>query len=94
MTQPDIGERIMPANYDNPIDTNYAHEHAAYERGYQDATTAMAEKDAEIARLREACKAALEVLPGLEVRSWPPGHEMKRKAIQQLQTALGEAREG
>jgi hypothetical protein len=49
---PDIGERIMPANYDNPIDTIYAHEHAAYERGYQDATTAMAEKEAEIERLR------------------------------------------
>jgi predicted RNA-binding Zn-ribbon protein involved in translation (DUF1610 family) len=62
MTQPDIGERIMPANYDNPIDTNYAHEHAAYERGYQDATTAMAERDAEIAKLQAKLAAVREAL--------------------------------
>jgi hypothetical protein len=48
---PDIGERIMPANYDNPIDTNYAGEHAAYERGYRDA---MAQVPVAVQQWREA----------------------------------------
>ncbi len=32
-------------------------------------------------RLREACTASAAVLPGLEVRSWPPGHKMKKDAL-------------
>lgn len=32
-----MSERALPLTYDNPIDTNYAGEHAAYERGYLDA---------------------------------------------------------
>jgi hypothetical protein len=84
MTQPDIGERIMPANYDNPIDTNYAHECAAYERGYR---AAMAEKDAEIERLREACKAAENC-----IRHYHSEYQNQDAVLQQLQSA-GEGEE-
>lgn len=40
--------------------------------------------------LEAALKACLDVLPGLEVRSWPPGHEMKRKAIELARKALNQ----
>jgi hypothetical protein len=93
---PDISERILPANYDNPIDTNYAHECAAYERGYRDATTALAEKDAEIERLREALQwiANVEPIKGLYHGGetyYGLNQRIKEHARQQLQTALGEA---
>jgi hypothetical protein len=103
MTQPDISERInrtprTDANARDGWSGDAACVSVEFAGQLEDelalATTAMAEKDAEIARLRAACKAAVDVLPGLEVRSWPPGHEMKRKAIQQLQTALGETNTG
>lgn len=41
--------------------------------------------------LLAACRAALEVIPGLEVRSWPPGHAMKRDAIGLLTAAINAA---
>ena len=42
----------------------------------------------EISRLTEALEACLKVLPGLEVRSWPPGFELKYNAIAKAQAAL------
>lgn len=41
--------------------------------------------------LLAACQAALAVLPGLEVRSWPPGHAMKKDAIEKLKAAIEKA---
>lgn len=41
--------------------------------------------------LLAACQSALAVLPGLEVRSWPPGHELKRQAIESLKAAIEKA---
>jgi hypothetical protein len=89
---PDIGERIENDIYKLPC--HGGGEWVSRKAVAHLATEAMREKDAEIERLRAACEAALEVLPGLEVRSWPPGHEMKRKAIQRLSAALGGSGEG
>ena len=33
----------------------------------------------------------MAVLPGLEVRSWPPGHKMKKDAIAKLRAVLASA---
>lgn len=39
-----------------------------------------------------ACEAALKVLPGLEVRSWPRGHGLKADALKKVSFALASAR--
>ena len=42
--------------------------------------------------LLEALEACLEFIPGAEVRSWPPGFEMKRKALLLGRAAVLKAR--
>lgn len=41
--------------------------------------------------LLAACEAALKVISCLEVRNWPPGHDLKRAAIDQLCAAITKA---
>lgn len=45
-------------------------------------------------RLLAAAEAALSVIPGLEVRSWPPGFEMKETALRLLREAIAAAKAG
>jgi len=40
----------------------------------------------------EALRLCLAVLPGLEVRSWPPGHRMQKEAIDAAGAAILKAR--
>lgn len=41
--------------------------------------------------LLEACKAALAYIPNSVVRSWPPGFELKAKALELLRSAIAKA---
>jgi hypothetical protein len=104
MTQPDIGERIMALPVDTPA---YEHAYGAYGRGHKAAklaaaalaTTAMAEKEKEIERLREALQwiANVEPIKGLYHGGetyYGLNQRIKEHARQQLQAALGETREG
>lgn len=43
--------------------------------------------------LLAAAKAAVAVLPGLEVHSWPPGHRMKADALELLRAAIAKTEE-
>jgi hypothetical protein len=42
--------------------------------------------------LLEACEAALECMPSLEVRNWPPGFELKKSAIKKCREAIRKAK--
>lgn len=42
--------------------------------------------------LLAACVAALEVLPCLEVRNWPPGWALKDEALRKLKSAIAKSR--
>lgn len=41
-----------------------------------------------VEKLREALEACVAVIPNLEVRSWPPGFELKKKALLDARAAL------
>lgn len=41
--------------------------------------------------LLEACEAALAYIPNSVVRSWPPGFELKAKALELLRSAIAKA---
>lgn len=41
--------------------------------------------------LLEACKAALAYIPNSVVHSWPPGFELKAKALELLNSAIAKA---
>lgn len=42
--------------------------------------------------LLAACEAALAYIPGSEVRSWPPGHDLKVDALAKLRASIGQIR--
>lgn len=60
-----------------------AHDYATWEA---DARLIAAAPD-----LLAACEAALAYIPGSEVHSWPPGFELRRKAIDLLRAAIAKA---
>lgn len=61
--------------------------------GLGDEQVANARLIAAAPELLEALEACLAVLPGLEVRSWPPGHEMKKFALAKARAAISKATE-
>lgn len=42
--------------------------------------------------LLDAVTAALKYIPGSEVRSWPPGHRLRKEALEKLEAALKQVR--
>ena len=49
-------------------------------------------QDAELIReMLEALRACIDYIPGSEVRGWPPGHALKRKALTLAQAAIAKA---
>jgi hypothetical protein len=59
----------------------------AFSHAYAEASRA---RESEAALL-EAVRACLEYIPGSEVRSWPPGFDLKRKALALSRAAIAKA---